>query len=110
MTFQESVTTCLQKYAVFSGRATRSEYWWFILSVFLAAVIGIVIHEILYAIVVLGSLLPNWAASVRRLHDIGKSGWWILLSLIPIVGLIVLYWLVQPSVPEANEYGEAPIL
>jgi uncharacterized membrane protein YhaH (DUF805 family) len=110
MTFQESIKTCFSKYADFSGRAPRSEYWWFVLAEFLAGVIGIMIHPILYAIVILGALLPNLAAGARRMHDMGKSGWWLLLSIIPLVGLVVLYWLVQPTVPEANEYGEAPVL
>lgn len=110
MTFQESIKTCISKYADFSGRASRSEYWWFFLAQILGVVIALAIHPILYAIVLLGSLLPNWAAAARRMHDMGKSGWWLLLSIIPLVGLIVIYWLVQPTMPEANEYGEAPIL
>ncbi len=110
MTFQESVTTCLQKYAVFTGRATRSEYWWFVLLVMVVYLVAMVIHPILGMIASLGLLLPQLGAGVRRLHDMGKSGWWLLLSIIPLVGLVVIYWLVQPTMPEANEYGEAPIL
>jgi uncharacterized membrane protein YhaH (DUF805 family) len=101
----------LTKYAVFTGRATRSEYWWFILAQALLGAIAGVIDESLNIIVSLLFLLPTLAVAVRRLHDIGKKGWWYLLVFIPIIGWIVLlYWFVQPSLPEANEYGEAPIL
>jgi len=110
VTFQESFVTCLQKYVDFSGRASRSEYWWFILGVVLIYVIALTISHTLYLLAILGLMLPNLAASVRRMHDIGKSGWWVLLSIIPIVGLIVIYWFVQPSMQGSNEYGEAPAL
>lgn len=115
----------LKKYAVFEGRAQRAEYWYFylfnliiyiILSVF-GGMIGIFnitltggneinILAILYSLAV---LLPGLAVSVRRLHDIGKSGWMILLNLIPLIGAIwILILMIRDSVPGDNEYGPNP--
>ena len=63
----------------------------------------------IYGIYALVMILPSLAVAARRLHDIGKSGWFLLLGLIPVVGgLILLYFMVQPSKPESNEYGPAP--
>lgn len=109
MTFQEAVRTCLTKYATFRGRARRPEYWWFVLFVFLAQFVAGIVDAILFpgpeaqsgpvgGIVTLALLLPTLAAGARRLHDIGRSGWWLLLGLVPIVGtLVLLWWFVQPS-------------
>jgi uncharacterized membrane protein YhaH (DUF805 family) len=110
MTLQESIATCFSKYADFSGRATRSECWWFILVFLVLYIVAMLIHPILLLAVSLVFLLPQLGAGARRLHDMGKSGWWLLLSLVPLVGLLVIYWMVQPTMPETNEYGEAPIL
>jgi uncharacterized membrane protein YhaH (DUF805 family) len=109
MNFQQAVQTCLQKYVDFSGRASRPEYWWFILAYMIVAVIANFIHEYVYLIVALVFLLPMLAVGVRRLHDIGKSGWWLLIGLIPVVGgLVLLYFAVQPSQPESNAWGAPP--
>lgn len=111
MTFQESFVTCIKKYAEFGGRATRSEYWWFILAQALLSAMAGVMSDTLNIIVSLIFLLPTIAVAVRRLHDISKSGWWYLLIFIPIIGwLVLLYWFIQVTHPEANEFGEAPIL
>ncbi|MDM0105514.1 DUF805 domain-containing protein [Variovorax sp. J22R24] len=111
MNFQQAVQTCFRKYVDFSGRASRPEYWWFILAYVVLAFVTGFIHEYLYFIVVLAFLLPLLAAGARRLHDIGKSGWWLLLGLIPVLGgLVLLYFTVQPSQPESNEYGPPPAL
>ena len=110
MNFQQAVTTCFSKYVDFSGRATRSEYWWFVLAYVILAIVGGLIHEYVYYIVVLAFLLPMLAAGARRLHDIGKSGWWLLLGLIPLVGLVLLYFAVQPTQPETNLYGPPPVV
>lgn len=111
MTLQESFTTCIKKYADFNGRAPRSEYWWFILAQALIGAIAGVISDTLNVISALIFLLPTIAVAVRRLHDIGKSGWWYLLVFIPIIGwLVLIYWFVQVTHSEVNEYGEAPIL
>ena len=103
-------TVVMQKYANFSGRAMRSEYWWFILAYIIAYIVLAIVDyvlgvQLLTAILSLGLLIPSIAVGVRRLHDLDKSGWWLLLGLIPIVGLVLLYWFCQPGTPGANQYG-----
>lgn len=109
MTFGESIKTCFSKYATVAGRASRSEYWWWFLFSVLVQAGGAFVSETVAGLLALALLLPSVAAGARRLHDIGRSSWWLLLGLIPLIGaLILLYWLVQPSAQQANEYGEAP--
>ena len=98
MTFQESVRVCFSKYADFTGRATRSEYWWFFLFILLvSAAISMVSHT-LSGLFSLATLLPSIAAAARRLHDTNRSGWWQLIILVPVIGLVVLVvFLVQES-------------
>lgn len=101
MTFQESIRVCFAKYADFSGRASRSEYWWFILFLTLAWIGTSMISEFLGLIVTLATLLPAITAATRRLHDTNRSGWWQLISLVPLIGGIVLIvFLVQDSKSE----------
>ncbi|WP_265950038.1 DUF805 domain-containing protein [Dechloromonas sp. A34] len=96
MTFGESIQTCFTKYADFSGRASRSEYWWWVLFVFLATMVTGVISDKLSALFSLAVLLPGLAVGARRLHDIDKSGWLQLLYFIPLLGwAILVYWAVQ---------------
>ena len=90
MTFQESVRVCLIKYADFSGRASRSEYWWFFLFIILVGTATSFVSNFVSAIFLLGTLLPSLAAATRRLHDTERSGWWQLVTLVPILGVIVL--------------------
>ncbi|HEY8876410.1 MAG TPA: DUF805 domain-containing protein [Roseateles sp.] len=90
MTFQESIQVCFNKYVDFSGRASRSEYWWFVLFVFLGSCVLSIFSHWLNLIFVLGTLLPQLAAASRRLHDTGRSGWWQLIGIIPVIGWIVL--------------------
>lgn len=90
MTFQEAIKTCFSKYADFSGRASRPEYWWFMLFIFIASAICSVINDVLGVVFALATLLPCIAASTRRLHDTDRTGWWQLIGLIPIIGFIVL--------------------
>ena len=106
-------TLMTQKYASFSGRARRTEYWMFFLVYFvIALVIGVVegllsIGGYLTGIFALVHLLPSLGVTVRRLHDTGRSGWWLLLMLVPFIGgLFLLYWAVLPSQPSANAFGE----
>ena len=112
MTFTEAVTICFQKYTDFTGRARRSEYWYFCLfDMLLTAVVGIIFGEdsAIASAVSLVMLLPGLTVCCRRLHDIGKSGWWQLLHLIPLVGSIVLLvWLCQDSDFGNNLYGANP--
>ena len=105
----------LKKYAVFSGRARRKEYWMFFLfNLIILFVIGLVegfagspgIVGMLYS---LGVLIPGIAVSVRRLHDTDRSGWWILIGLVPLIGAIVLLvFMVLDSKPDENQYGPNP--
>jgi uncharacterized membrane protein YhaH (DUF805 family) len=106
MKFGTAISTCLSKYATFSGRATRSEFWWFYLFTFLINwIAGLVAGNFISLIISLAFVIPLWAAGARRLHDIGRSGWWQLLF-ITIIGIFVLiYWFVQDTVAEANQYG-----
>ena len=109
------LTLMTQKYASFSGRARRTEYWMFFLVYFvIALVIGVVegllsIGGYLTGIFALVHLLPSLGVTVRRLHDTGRSGWWILLSFIPIIGaLVLLYFMVIAGPAAPNEYGPDP--
>ena len=110
MDFKQAVLRCVRdKYADFNGRAGRSEFWWFALAcVAVGVVFNILRLEVLGALANLALLIPSLAVGSRRLHDIGKSGWFQLIWLIPFIGWILLiYWLAQPSVGP-NEYGEGP--
>ena len=112
MSFKESVKTCFTKYADFSGRARRSEFWYFELFLFIASIIINTLvgsDGILSYAVYLALLIPSLSVSVRRMHDIGKSGWYLLMSLIPVAGIIiVLVKLCADSVPGENAYGPSP--
>lgn len=109
MNFQTSIKTCLSKYVDFSGRASRSEYWWFILFSFICQVVAEIIHPNLSVIVVIAFLLPSLAVLARRLHDIDYSAWWILLFLIPIIGaIILLVFAVTKGTEGQNRFGMAP--
>jgi uncharacterized membrane protein YhaH (DUF805 family) len=107
-------TVVMQKYANFSGRAIRSEYWWFVLAYIIAYLVLAIVDyvlgaQLLTSILSLGLLIPSIAVGVRRLHDLDKSGWWLLLGLIPIVGLILIYWFAQPGTPGPNRFGPPAI-
>ena len=105
----------LKKYAVFNGRARRKEYWMFALFNFIIVfVLGFVeglaggpgVVGMVYSLAV---LIPGIAVSIRRLHDTDRSGWWLLIGLIPIIGAIVLIvFMVQDSKSEENQYGSNP--
>lgn len=90
MTFQESIRVCFTKYADFSGTASRSEYWWFVLFLILAGAAASVAGPSYGTIFFLATLLPLLAAGTRRLRDTGRSGWLQLIGLVPVAGIIVL--------------------
>lgn len=112
----------LRNYTNFSGRARRKEYWMFVLFNFIFVVIAAVLDNVLgltfapgipygwiYLLYTLFVLLPSLAVGVRRLHDIGKSGWWLLIALIPLIGGIwLLVLLVTDGNAGDNEYGPDP--
>ncbi|HXT09538.1 MAG TPA: DUF805 domain-containing protein [Roseiarcus sp.] len=114
MTFTESVNYCLTNYFNFSGRGSRSEYWWFILACMIAGVIGAVIdvatgRQFVETLVSLGTIIPTLAAAARRLHDTDRSGWWQLLAFVPLIGWIVLIvWFATSGTPGANRFGAQP--
>jgi uncharacterized membrane protein YhaH (DUF805 family) len=106
MTFQEAIRVCLSKYADFNGRAARSEYWWFVLFVFLGSLAASMVSSVLGGLFSLGTLLPSLAAATRRLHDTNRSGWWQLIVLIPLIGFIVLIvFLAQDTSPREGAAG-----
>ncbi|WP_406194396.1 DUF805 domain-containing protein [Streptomyces europaeiscabiei] len=114
MSFADAARMCLTvKYATFSGRARRAEYWWFSVVYVGAAVafvgLGFAIEVPLLSFLVLPFVAPMLSVSVRRLHDTGKSGWRMLIALIPVVGAIVyLVGMTVDSTPGANRYGPSP--
>lgn len=124
MDMQTAVRTVLSKYATFAGRATRPEYWWwFLATIILFVALGLLDGGVvapmmgyplfgeeaaqpLSTVASLAILIPNLAVACRRLHDTDRSGWWLLISLIPILGaLVLLYFLVQPSDEGENRFG-----
>ena len=122
MRFGEAISHVYSHYAQFEGRARRSEYWYFHLFLALVSAAVSILESVFsksagiqsaintaYGFFTLGSLIPTIAVGCRRLHDIGKSGWYQLLSLIPLVGtIILLVWDCQDSQPGPNLYGEYP--
>ncbi|BEP95309.1 hypothetical protein GmRootA79_36930 [Acidovorax sp. A79] len=97
MDFVSAVKSCLTQYAGFSGRAVRSEFWWFFLFQVAVMVVASFLGDVISGIVSLALVLPALAVGARRLHDIGRSGWWQLLTLTGIGVLVLIYWWVQPS-------------
>jgi uncharacterized membrane protein YhaH (DUF805 family) len=111
----------LKKYAVFDGRARRKEYWMFFLINIVITLVLILIDSLigtfssqaglglLSGLYSLAVLLPSIAVTVRRLHDTGRSGWWIIVGLIPLIGgIVLLIFMVLDSQPGANQYGPNP--
>ncbi|MFZ2237722.1 MAG: DUF805 domain-containing protein [Dokdonella sp.] len=111
----------LKKYATFSGRSRRSEYWFFVLFYLIIYVVLAIIDGVagtmssesrfglLSGLFALAMLIPSLAVGARRLHDTGRSGWWQLIGLIPLIGFIVLIvFYVQDSHPGSNQYGANP--
>jgi uncharacterized membrane protein YhaH (DUF805 family) len=120
----ETFTSVLKnKYADFSGRARRAEFWNFALATVIVAfgvgVAAVALAAIAtplgyvgmaaYVIVALGTIIPSLASAVRRLHDTGKSGWYLLIGIIPVIGSIaLLIFYFADSSPEPNQYGPSP--
>ncbi|MDD7911402.1 MULTISPECIES: DUF805 domain-containing protein [Pseudovibrio] len=126
MTFPEAIRTCLSKYTEFQGRAARPEFWWWTLFAIITLSVAQLVDMIVVAPLLglpdpgtmelqpisaltgLFLLIPGLAVSVRRLHDTDRSGWWLLLHLIPIIGLLVLlYFYIQPGTGGPNQYSTA---
>lgn len=119
ISFKDAVMrTLTQEYCNFNGRTSCMAFWWYILFTLLVSIliyVGIMCFGngfiyVGYAVNLL-LLLPTLGIEVRRLHDIGKSGWWILLLFIPLIGIIILIvWFCKPSQPGNNQYGPEPTL
>lgn len=107
MTFQESIRVCLTKYADFRGTSSRSGYWWFVLFLALAGAVASVADPTYATIFFIATLLPLLAAGTRRLQDTGRSGWWQLIGLVPVAGIIVLAILLAQEGKEAAVVREA---
>ena len=109
MTFSDSVSTCLKKYFVFQGRASRSEYWWFQLIVSPSYFVSTILeNEIGYFFlgITLFTLMPAISAGVRRLHDTNRSGFFLLISFIPFIGgLVLLFFLIPEGTKGKNRFG-----
>ncbi|SMF02245.1 Uncharacterized membrane protein YhaH, DUF805 family [Tistlia consotensis] len=114
---EAAVRACLQNYATFSGRAARPEFWWWVLALFLASLVLSVIDYLLFghgrgpisSLFSLAVLLPNLAVGARRLHDGERSGWWLLIGFLPVIGVIVLIvFFVQDGTVGPNRYGADP--
>jgi uncharacterized membrane protein YhaH (DUF805 family) len=120
MDFMTAVRTCFSKYVDFNGRARRSEYWFFVLFGVIVSIVTSILDSILGldfgsgsgvlgTVASLALLLPQLAVGARRLHDTGRSGWWQLLGIIPIIGWIILIiWFATDSKPGDNQYGPNP--
>ena len=113
MTFSDSVSTCLKKYFVFEGRASRSEYWWFQLIVSPSYLISTILeNEIGYFFlgITFFTLIPAISAGVRRLHDTNRSGFFLLISFIPFIGgLVLLFFLIPEGTKGKNRFGPDPL-
>jgi uncharacterized membrane protein YhaH (DUF805 family) len=105
MNFVESIKTCFSKYAEFNGRASRPEYWWFFLFFTIGGIVTSILSETISIIFYLGVLLPTIAVTTRRLHDTNRSGWSQLIALIPLINLILLYFLSQKG-KDPNRFGK----
>lgn len=132
MSFTDAIRTCLQKYATFDGRATRSEFWWFYLFTVLVGFIGYipmiifgilgsadnaigtlfglltVLWVIVWIVVIIALYIPFLAVGCRRLHDRGQSGWLQLLLLVPCGGIVLIVFWALEGTPGDNAYGPKP--
>ena len=133
MSFAEAIKTCFKKYADFRGRASRPEFWWFVLFYYLVILLPVVpwiaidagsvnqapfgepasrtavgVFGVLVGAAFLALLIPYLAAGVRRLHDTGKSGWWWLISLVPFGSIVLIVFFAIEGNPGWNQYGPPP--
>ena len=125
MIFIQSTKTCFQKYVIFNGRASRSEFWWFTLFICLVTILTIIADLVIfgeemllmepYAVVNFTNIfnifivLPSLSVTFRRLHDVNKSGWWLLLYFTLIGILVILYWNIKKGNEDENRFGLNPL-
>lgn len=114
MSFTDAISDGLSKYVTFTGRSSRAAYWWFYLFGLIVLIAALIIdyaigtYPIIYLLTTLALLLPNLAVLVRRLHDVGRSGWWLLIALVPLVGAIVLLVFTLQGSEPPNQWGNGP--
>tara|TARA_Y100000766_G_C18370659_1_gene348686 strand:+ start:60 stop:428 length:369 start_codon:yes stop_codon:yes gene_type:complete len=120
MSFGQSIKTCFGKYIDWKGRASRSEFWYFQLFLFILYFIAFQIDSVVlgtelgqtgpvYIICILGTMLPSLCAQIRRLHDVDRSGWWCLLPLTCIGIIPLLIWEASKGTSGSNQYGDDPL-
>lgn len=121
MTFVQAIQSGFKNYVNFQGRATRSEFWWFYLFYLIVIVVleilggllgrnGVGITLGLVGLAAVAFFLPMLGLTIRRLHDTDRSGWWIFLGCVPLIGLILIVWYCTPGTPGPNKYGVGNIL
>ncbi len=121
MDFTTAVRTALSRYIDFQGRSARAEYWYFKLAYILLEIVLLLLQHLtrhtplalvtgLLGLLLLALIIPSIALDFRRLHDIDKSAWWILIGFIPLIGgLVLLYWVCQPGARSSNRFGPDPL-
>lgn len=118
MTFNDSVKFCFTKgYFSIQGRASRSEYWWFVLYYcclsFAATIIDAIIlsgQGIIPALMLFVCIIPAVTVGIRRLHDLDRSGWWYLICFVPLIGgIVLLFWFVSQGTIGENRFGSDPL-
>lgn len=103
----------LRNYTNFSGRARRKEYWYFLLVQIGVMIVAMILDSIIfdtgvglfYILISLGLFIPNISVTIRRLHDTNRSGWWTLISIIPLLGILLIVFLASDTKPETNQWG-----
>jgi uncharacterized membrane protein YhaH (DUF805 family) len=120
MTFRHAIGSALHQYAKFSGRTGLMEYWYWILFVVVATIAARILDALLFSafdwasplsdLFTLATFIPSLAAAVRRLHDVDRRGWWLLLIFVPLIGILLLIvWSIEESSPGDNRFGSAPV-
>jgi uncharacterized membrane protein YhaH (DUF805 family) len=118
MGFGDAIASVLGHYATFSGRAPRSEFWYWALFNFIVSIVAVGVDTMIFSesefspvasILALGLLLPNISVGIRRLHDIGRTGWWFLIAFTGIGVILLLVWACMKGTTGPNGYGQDPI-
>lgn len=117
MTMMQAITSAFARWHVFNGRAGGSEYWWFVLfGTIMFGLAGLLDHAafgrdaLFWTVCTLVFLIPYVAVAVRRLHDTNRSGWWMLLVFVPMIGnIVLLIWFCMPSTSGPNRFGPMPV-
>jgi uncharacterized membrane protein YhaH (DUF805 family) len=115
MNFSQAISSGFSNYVNFRDRACRSEYWYWVLFILVAEIVTAIIDNVTgipatSSILFLVTLIPGIAVSVRRLHDLDRTGWWLLISLIPLIGaIILLVWFISKGTDGPNRFGPDPL-